>query len=304
MPFTIIYISSTDSIHERTVVRLLNEKRYTTLYIAEDQKLPKNPHNYDLVIAPPQKALELSDTLWYAGIPLIADMGDESRRNDQPAMMQCVNSGICGFIYNGMAEAEIIHLIERHLHHRTIIKSVINTEPVLSRLVHELENENYRIQADLSQLSVKFNNANSLINDLFENFNYYLNSRQILYVYDAPRKDPAITFLQHKKIDVRTASCIVDALPKATFLDPALIVTEFQLVDGTASDLASSIKAHKSVLNPFIILYTASNQLLSQGTGQLSPIDEFVRKRHDETSYDELFKAIIYALYTVNKRRK
>jgi len=214
-----------------------------------------------------------------------------------------MNEGAGGFISPKMGEERILNFMEKKIKSSSHNINLLARAQVLEAKLHLLEDDNRIIRERINDLELKLRNINLLVENIMERAEIYTCTKKILLVSDSlPQKQAIAKYLSRVNIETEFACTIDDTLIVAHQLNPAVIVTDFQLEDGTGKELAERVKADKAIKNPYIIIFTADIQIRPDIVAPLGPADDYLLKPSTKRGLSELLTSILCGFYTLARR--
>ena len=223
-----------------------------------------------------------------------------SKKNmDYEHIIYSLNEGADGILTGKIELDKTVALIERKLKtHLNHIKLINKTHKLENKLT-ELEQENIRLNTSLGVLEMRLATYDSLINSIMEYADVYTGSKKIILVSDSTyQREKVRDFLEKKNIQSLLASNISEAVTLARTINPAIIVSDLELEDGTGKDLAQALKNDSQVHNPYVIIFTASQTPPHGLVAPEGPVDGYLSK----TAGNSLVSQIMNGFYTIVER--
>jgi len=274
----------------------------TTFGKPEDQTktLKSNPYDLAIIDYQPTDCASIKELYEIkSSMPDITVFFYSKNQMEYDHIIYSLNEGADGIITGKIDLDKTIALIERKLKtHLNHIK-LINKAHKLEDRITDLEQENIRLNTSLGILEMRLATYDSLINSIMEYADVYTGTKKIILVSDSTyQREKVRDFLQKKNISPLIASNISEAVALARTINPAIIVSDLELEDGTGKDLAQALKNDDQVKNPYVIIFTASQTPPDGLVAPEGPVDDYLTK----SAGNSLVSQIMNGFYTIIER--
>ncbi len=214
-------------------------------------------------------------------------------------LVYALNEGADGFITGSLDKTQILTLFERKVRTHDSRSRLAHRVQNLEKQLHQIERESVAVKTSLAELEQKLSSLTMVIGDILTNSESYLGQKKVIVVSDSNyQKNMIANFLREKNIQPVLASYRKEAVELAKTISPVVVVSDYELDDGTGKDLASDLKSDPQIKNPYIIICSAAQSLREELLSPASPVDDFLCKQ----SLDALISSIVIAYYTIKQR--
>ena len=214
-------------------------------------------------------------------------------------LVYALNEGADGFLSGKLDKTKTMTVLERKVSSHMSHAKLVNKAQSLERQLHQLERETVAIKTMAAEMGQKLTSLTLVINDMLSNSELYLGSKKVLVVSDSNyQKNVISNSLREKNIQPVLVSSKKEALEQAKTMSPLVVVSDYELDDGTGKDLATEMKSDPEIKNPYIIICSAATNLRDELLSPTSPVDDFLCKE----SLNELISSVVIAYYTIKQR--
>lgn len=210
-----------------------------------------------------------------------------------------MNEGSDGFLVGSLDKTQTMALLERKAGSHNSYARLVHRAHSLERQLHDIERENATIKGSLAELDQKLNTLTFVMSDVLTNSELYLGHKKIILVSDSSyQKNVISNFLREKNIQPVPAGSRKEAIEIAKTISPVIVISDYELEDGTGKELAHDLKNDPDIKNPYIIICSAAQSIRDEIISPASPVDDFLCKG----SLDDLVTSIFIAYYTIKER--
>ncbi len=218
---------------------------------------------------------------------------------DYEHLVYALNEGADGFLTGNFDKIKTMTVLERKVSSHMSHTKLVNKAQSLERQLHQVEHENVAIKTMAAEMEQKLTSLTLVVNDMLTSSELYLGAKKVLVVSDSNyQKNVISNSLREKNIQPVMASSKKEAIEVAKTMSPIVVVSDYELDDGTGKELASEMKSDPEIKNPYIIICSAATELRDELLSPTSPVDDFLCKQ----SLDELISSVVIAYYTIKQR--
>ncbi|GEM_PF-2448899 len=296
-------------IKDKNLIKIIDEAGYNVTGIGEIESVLENLNTkkkFHLLILPYHTDDCSSIKFLYhikTANPYLEILFHSKKEIPYEHLAYAMDEGASGFLVTGMDHEKILNLIEKKIKISSQNQNLLIRTQILEAKVNLLEDDNQSIREKINDMELRLRNINLLVENIMERAEIYTCEKKILLVSDSmPQKQAISKYLQKVNIETEFASTIDETLITAHQLDPAVIVTDFQLEDGTGKELAERVKSEKAIKNPYVIIFTADIKIKQDLIAPLGPADDYLLKPSTKRGLSELLTSILSGFYTINRR--
>ena len=214
-------------------------------------------------------------------------------------LVYALNEGADGFLSGSLDKTKTMTMLERKVTSHTSRARLANRAQSLERQLHQLERDSVAVRTKVAEMEQKLTSLTLVINDILSNSEVYLGNKKVLVVSDSNyQKNIISNTLREKNIHPVMASSRKEAMEMAKDMSPVVVVSDYELDDGTGKDLANDFKNDPDIKNSYIIICSAATTLRDELLSPTSPVDDFLCKN----SLNELISSVVIAYYTIKQR--